>query len=235
MTGDQSQLGREGGVLARPGIPSAVGIAGPGSRDVRFPVHRGVLAPTRVDEVDGKPGVLGPGRAADVLTPGSWMASLLVQHRRCCTTRDTTGSCAATGSSRVPTSAFGGKVRFARTGPCPSRPSLERLRPTGRVAAPVSRWSGRPAEGLTSAPAVWSEKPYLNRSWKVQIERRPAAAAAPPPTPRPSCRSDTDALAGDCRQRFRTGEPDSRTPEYPRWTARASARKTATPGPLDAR
>jgi hypothetical protein len=64
---------------------------------------------------------------------------------------------------------------------------------------------------------------------RPRLGRRPAAGRPPPP--RPSCPSDNAAGGPRCPRRFRTGEPDSHTQEWPNWTARASTRNTAAPGP----
>jgi hypothetical protein len=65
--GGQFRLGGECGLLAEPGGMAAVGVGGPGARNVQFPVHRGVPAPTGVDQVDGNLGILDPAGGAGVL------------------------------------------------------------------------------------------------------------------------------------------------------------------------
>ena len=49
------------------GGPAAVGVAGPGTRDIQLPVHRRVPRAAGVDEVDGDLGVLDPPGRAGVL------------------------------------------------------------------------------------------------------------------------------------------------------------------------
>lgn len=63
----QLRLGRELRIVTEAGGPAAVGIGGPGTRNIEFPVHCGVPAAAGVDQVDGDLGVLDPARGAGVL------------------------------------------------------------------------------------------------------------------------------------------------------------------------
>jgi len=63
----QFWLGRELRLVTESGGPAAVGVGGPGTRNIEFPVYRGVPAAAGVDQVDGDLGVLDPACGAGVL------------------------------------------------------------------------------------------------------------------------------------------------------------------------
>lgn len=70
--------GHEGGLLAEPGGAAAVGIGGPGARDVQLPVHHGVPALAGVDQADSYLGILDPAGGAGVLALDADRASALL-------------------------------------------------------------------------------------------------------------------------------------------------------------
>jgi hypothetical protein len=63
----QLRLGGEGGLLAETGSAAAVGVGGPGARNIQFPVHSGVPTPACVNQVYSDLGVLDSARGAGVL------------------------------------------------------------------------------------------------------------------------------------------------------------------------